>query len=103
MDGRNLVKVLRRCLKVNSTVLELGMGPGKDLDLLARYFQVTGSDNSQVFLDRYWVQNPGANLLFLDAVTMDTNRRFDAIYSNKVLVHLSREQLKKTFHQREGS
>ena len=70
-------------------MLELGMGPGKDLELLAEHYTVTGSDFSEVFLDRYRTINPDADLMQLDATTLDTDRRFDAIYSNKVLIHLS--------------
>ena len=35
------------------SVLELGMGPGKDLNFLKKYYKATGSDSSQVFLDQY--------------------------------------------------
>jgi hypothetical protein len=52
-DGRALVEVLRKHLQPGATVLELGMGPGKDLDLLSESFQATGSDVSPLFLDRY--------------------------------------------------
>ena len=93
-DGRALVEVLKKYLTRNATVLELGMGPGKDLDILSESFQVTGSDSSQVFLERYRERNAGADLVLLDAVTMDIDRQFDAIYSNKVLHHLTREELK---------
>lgn len=92
-DGRQFIPVLRQYLKDGLTVLELGMGPGKDFELLSEYFQVTGSDNSQVFIDRYWKDHPDADLVLLDAVTMKIDRKFDGIYSNKVLNHLSNEQL----------
>ena len=45
---------------------------------------------SVVFLDRYRQMHPQADLLELDAITLDTQRTFDAIYSNKVLHHLPR-------------
>jgi SAM-dependent methyltransferase len=93
-DGRELIEVLKKYLPPGSTVLELGMGPGKDLDLLGESFQATGSDVSPSFLDRYRAQHPGADLLLLDAVTLDTQRTFDAIYSNKVLMHLARDELR---------
>ena len=35
-----------------STLLELGMGPGKDLDLLKKTYSVTGSDSSKIFVYR---------------------------------------------------
>ena len=92
-DGRQFIPVLRKYLKDCSTVLELGMGPGKDLELLGEHFQVTGSDNSKVFINRYRKEHPEADLILLDAVTMNIDRKFDCIYSNKVLNHLSNEQL----------
>jgi cyclopropane fatty-acyl-phospholipid synthase-like methyltransferase len=92
-DGRELIAELRPNLKPGETVLELGMGPGKDLDLLAEHYTVTGSDFSNIFLDGYRADNPDADLLQLDAITIETDRHFDAIYSNKVLHHLSDTEL----------
>ena len=91
-DGARLIDVLHGYLPPGSSVLELGMGPGVDLDILARTYAVTGSDYSEVFLDRYRRNHPEADLLVLDAAAPDTGRRFDCIYSNKVLHHLTREE-----------
>lgn len=93
IDGRELIEVLKRYLKTDSRVLELGMGPGKDCEILSEFFRVTGSDNSKVFLERYRKKDAGADLVLLDAVTMDIERRFDGIYSNKVLHHLTKTEL----------
>ena len=98
-DGAELIKILQKYLPEKSKVLELGMGPGKDLDILSKTFTVTGSDNSQVFLDKYKKENLGSDLLKLDAVTLSTDRMFDCIYSNKVLHHLTREDLKKSIQR----
>ena len=95
-DGREFIPVLRKYLENGSKVLELGMGPGKDLELLSENFQVTGSDNSQVFINKYRKDHPDADLVLLDAVMMDIDRKFDCIYSNKVLHHLTKEQLEKS-------
>jgi cyclopropane fatty-acyl-phospholipid synthase-like methyltransferase len=92
-DGKEWVDKLAEYLAEGSTVLELGMGPGKDLDLLAERFTTTGSDTSRLLLDRYQALHPEADLLKLDAITINTDRRFDAIYSNKVLHHLPRADL----------
>ena len=92
-DGRDLVAVLERHLPAGSSVLEIGMGPGKDLDLLSRRFHPTGSDRSAIFVDRVRAAQPVADVLRLDAVTLQTDRRFDAVYSNKVLHQLTREDL----------
>ena len=92
-DGQALVNVLREQLPAGASVLELGMGPGVDLDLLSEHFKAVGSDISQFFLHRYREKNPGADLICLDAVELRTDRVFDGIYSNKVLHHLSLDEL----------
>ena len=92
-DGQELVDRLADHLESDSTVLELGMGPGVDLDLLNVKFDATGSDFSPLFLDRYRTTHPGADLIRLDAITLATERQFDALFSNKVLHHLSDEEL----------
>ena len=98
-DGREFLPVLRKYLKKDATLLELGMGPGKDLELFRTDFRVTGSDQSQVFLDRFRANHPDADLLWLDAAELETERNFDCIYSNKVLHHLKNTQLRLSFQQ----
>ena len=98
-DGRALIGELHSYLPDGASVLELGMGPGKDLDILSEHYVVTGSDYSAEFLARYRQQHPNADLLKLDAATLDTDRTFDCIYSNKVLQHLSRDQLRQSLTQ----
>ena len=92
-DGAHLIDVLEKHLAAGSTVLELGMGPGKDLDLLGKIYKVTGSDNSQIFLDMYQEKYPDSDLMLLDACHLEVGRKFDGIYSNKVLHHLTQEEL----------
>ncbi|MEX0854671.1 MAG: class I SAM-dependent methyltransferase [Nitrosopumilaceae archaeon] len=96
-DGTKLIKILKKYLPKKSTLLELGIGPGRDFDILKKTYTVTGSDSSQVFLDRYKKNNKNADLLQLDAVTIPIDRKFDCIYSNKVLHHLTKTELKKSF------
>lgn len=96
-DGAALVARLSEWLSPEASVLELGMGTGADLQLLARHFaSVTGSDRSRAFLQRYRARHPGADLLRLDAVTLKTGRRFDGIYSNKVLPYLTRAEVRES-------
>lgn len=92
-DGKLLIDVLRRYLPEGSTVLELGMGPGADLLILNEYYEVTGSDSSALFVERFRQQFPLIDVKLLDAITMDTDERYDGIYSNKVLYHLTRDEL----------
>lgn len=96
MDGSFLIEILKKYLKPNSTILELGTGPGTDLDILKKNYKATGSDYSQIFLNIYKEKNKEADLILLDAVTLETKRKFDGIYSNKVLHHLSRKDLRKS-------
>lgn len=96
-DGALLIDVLAGHLPPNSTLLEIGMGPGKDFRQLRQRFRVTGSDFSHLFLDLYREQDPAADLLHLDARTLDTDRTFDAIFSNKVLIHMPAEDLQQSF------
>jgi cyclopropane fatty-acyl-phospholipid synthase-like methyltransferase len=98
-DGKQLIKILLLHLPESSTLLELGMGPGRDFDVLSKAYKTTGSDASQVFLDRYKQKNKDAELLKLDAVTIPTERKFDCIYSNKVLQHLTKQELKKSLQR----
>lgn len=95
-DPNILIDIFKKYVKKDSKVLELGMGPGKDLDILKQTFEMTGSDFSKSFLDIYLENNNKANLLQLDAVTINTTQKFDAIYSNKVLIHLTKEELHKS-------
>jgi trans-aconitate methyltransferase len=92
-----LIDKFKKHVPQDSKVLELGMGPGKDFDILKQTFEMTGSDSSQVFLDLYRDKDGSADLLNLDAVSINTNQKFDAIFSNKVLVHLSKDELHQSF------
>jgi SAM-dependent methyltransferase len=98
-DGALLIDVISRHLAEESSVLELGMGPGKDFKLLSKRFSVTGSDFSTVFLERFRGLDDSADLMHLDARTLDTDRKFDAIYSNKALIHLSPDELQQSFNR----
>lgn len=94
--AKELVNILKRHLQEGSTVLELGMGPGNDLNLLKKHYNIIGSDNSQAFLDAYKENNRDTKLLLLDAVEVNTDKKFDCIYSNKVLIHLTKEEIKQS-------
>ena len=96
-DGAALIQILKKHLSDGSSLLELGMGPGVDLDILAKNYRVTGSDNAAYFVDRYKKHHPDADLLILDAIELNSDRQFDCIYSNKVLHHLGDQALDLSF------
>jgi len=97
IDGSQKVAILTKYLKPGSSVLEIGMGLGNDLKLLQQYYKVTGSDISWKLLDLFRFRHPDFRLLMLDAVTLETSLSFDCIYSNKVLHHLSENELNQSF------
>ena len=67
--------------------------------LLKKTYSVTGSDSSKIFVDRYKKDHRGADTILLDAVTIKTEAKYDCLYSNKVLHHLKKNDLKKSFRR----
>jgi hypothetical protein len=61
-----------------------------------------GSDQSPEFLKRLEAAYPEGEFLELDAETLETGLRFDAIYSNKVLHHLEDEALQNSVLNQHG-
>jgi trans-aconitate methyltransferase len=60
---------------------------------LSDTYQVTGSDDSQEFLNHLQQTYPRGEFLNIDAATIVTDKKFHGIYSNKVLHHLKNEEL----------
>ena len=93
VNGKQLIEKLEQVLPPKSVVLEIGSGPGSDWKILNKSYRVTGSDNSIEFLNHLVAENPNGEFLDLDAVTLSTNKKFDGIYSNKVMHHLTDKEL----------
>lgn len=93
VDGSELIKKLNRELPSDSILLEIGSGPGTDWRILNKLYDVVGSDNSTEFLNHLISENPTGEFLELDAITLLTDKKFDGIYSNKVLHHLTDNEL----------
>jgi cyclopropane fatty-acyl-phospholipid synthase-like methyltransferase len=93
VNGKKLIEKLELVLPSNSVLLEIGSGPGTDWRLLNVSYTVIGSDNSMEFLNHLKVQNPKGEFLELDATTLHTDKKFDGMYSNKVLHHLKDHEL----------
>lgn len=94
VNGGELIEKLKGFLPENASILEIGSGPGTDWNILKQDFEVVGSDNSDEFLHHLRTGNPSGQFLGLDAVTLETDQKFDGIYSNKVLHHLKDDELK---------
>ena len=93
VDGKKLIEKLVEQLPSGSDLLEIGSGPGTDWKILDDIYNVIGSNNSAEFLDHLKSKNPNGEFLNLDAVTLNTVRKFDGIYSNKVMHHLKDDEL----------
>ena len=98
-DGRFLINKLHNYLSKDSSVLELGSGSGRDLNILSENYNVVGSDNSNAFIEIYKRKNNHIEIIYVDATEMDIDRKFDCIYSNKVLNHLKREDFVKSLEK----
>lgn len=94
VNGGQLIDKLLKYLSAESEVLEIGSGPGADWNILNESYKVTGSDFSTEFLNHLKAENKDGEFLKLDAAALNTKRTFDGIYSNKVLHHLTDEEIK---------
>ncbi len=94
-SGKDLINKLNEVLKSGSSILELGSGPGKDWTIFTELgFEVIGSDYSEEFVSYLKKTFTSGSFLRLDASKLEVNQKFDAIYSNKVLHHLTDLELK---------
>lgn len=93
VDGGALIEKLKEFLPANSSLLEIGSGPGTDWKILNQSYRATGSDNSAEFLNHLIIKNPKGEFLELDANTLKTDKKFDGVYSNKVMHHLKDKEL----------
>ena len=95
-DGRELIEELGRVLVSNSSLLEIGTGPGNDWKILFKIYNVVGSDTSVEFLNYFKSTYPDGIFMNIDATHLEMDQEFNGIYSNKVLHLLNDEDLKKS-------
>ena len=100
-DGSELYSVLAKHLPIKSTFLELGSGPGNDIDFLKSKYLVSGSDLSDEFLSRCEKRYPDIPFIKLDAVSIKTSEQYDCLFSNKVLHHLTIDELEKSLSRQQ--
>lgn len=100
-DGSELYEVLDKHLEDYSTLLELGSGPGNDINYLQKKYTVTGSDLSDEFLLRCERKYAEVPFIKLDAVSIKMDKIFDCVFSNKVLHHLTLENIRKSFNRQQ--
>eukprot|EP01080_Neovahlkampfia_damariscottae_P011653 gene11653-4892_t len=98
-DGEELIKIFKEYVPLKSKILEIGIGPGHDLDILKKDYNILGTDYSQIFLNIYSKKDSKIKLERVDArnMKMEKDLKFQGIYSNKSLIYFSKEELKKSF------
>ncbi|MBD0400760.1 trans-aconitate 2-methyltransferase [Flammeovirga sp. EKP202] len=102
VNSEQLIEKLKEHLAAQSMLLELGSGPGTDWRILSQTFTAVGSDYSMEFVKYLKRNNPAGTFLHLDAITLDTFLRFDGVYANKVMQHLTDEEIKKSLEKHSG-
>lgn len=93
VNGSELIEKLKQVLPSNSDLLEIGSGPGTDWKILNESYHAIGSDNSSEFINHLIAQYPNGEFFKLDAITLKIDKKFDGIYSNKVMHHLEDNEL----------
>ncbi len=96
-DNKFIISKVNEILPRGSSLLELGMGTGVDLISLAERYNVIGSDSSLLFVDDF-KNKSNIDVKVLDAVDINIDCKFDCIYSNKVMQHLSTEDFVKSLN-----
>lgn len=74
-DGKVLIDKFTKHLTSKATVLEIGSGPGKDLEILSKNpdYKVIGSDNSEEFISYLQNKYSIGSFLKLEADTLETD------------------------------
>ncbi len=101
-DPMPIINKLESYLKEDDFILELGMGAGLDFEILSKKYSAVGTDNSPVFIDDYKRDHPEADVRILDASNITINEKFDCIFSNKVLQHLTKDNFVKSLSQQKN-
>lgn len=95
-DGVVIIEQYQAFIASNALVLEIGSGPGSDWGIWNKSHEIIGSDTSPTFIKHLSEKYKQGTFIELDAATLDTDLNFDAIYSNKVLHHLSNKELQES-------
>lgn len=93
VNGGELIEKFKEYLPTKATLLEIGTGPGTDWNILNKDYEVIGSDNSKEFLSHLKSSNPAGRFIELNAIKLNIDEKFDALYSNKVMHHLKDNEL----------
>ena len=84
-------------IKEGGSILDVGFGSGRDMLHFKRMgYEVSGIDQEQVFVEHGLAL--GLDVSIGDLLTYESNKRYDGIWANASLVHLSLEDFYKAIH-----
>lgn len=90
-----VISFIKKHLQKNKKILELGSGLGYDARSLMNDYEITVSDNSNLFIEK--LKKIFKNkVIKINALSFKTNSKYDCIYSNKVLYHFKIDELLKS-------
>jgi cyclopropane fatty-acyl-phospholipid synthase-like methyltransferase len=98
-NGESLQHFIIDWVPSGGRLLELGSGPGNDIDFLSQHFQYQGSDCSEPFLAHLRSRFPKLSFQHIDATDFPELPPVDVIYSNKVLHHIEPNDLEDSLTQ----
>ncbi|MGL4759881.1 MAG: methyltransferase domain-containing protein [Sarcina sp.] len=91
-DGR-IALILRSYLKKGASVLNIGLNNGKDFEVLKQTYDTVAIDGSEFFIDIYKENNKGSEVYQLNDIKLDISKKFDCIFSNKLINHFTVDEL----------
>lgn len=93
----DIISILREELPRFKKVLELGSQKGDDLKLLNEYFEVVASEDTKVKTRYLKDEFIDIRVILLDAISMDTHKKFDCIYSKNIFDNNSLYEISQSF------
>jgi cyclopropane fatty-acyl-phospholipid synthase-like methyltransferase len=90
---------LGRHLADGSSLLELGSGLGHDIAWISKHYRLTASDQCETSIAGLRMAFPSLPVLHLDATTIQCLKPFDAIFSNKLMQHLSADEFRSSLER----
>ena len=90
----DIIKVLDGKLAKYKNILEISSQEGKDLEILDGFYEVVASEDEKIktrFLKDKYID---IRVILLEAVAVDTHKKFECIFSRNVLDKLPLEDIK---------
>lgn len=95
-DNSFIISIFKKYIPKNIDVLELGCGTGKDYLSLKNEYNILPSDFSSEFVKKMNEKYDDVAIK-LDAKKIEIDRKFDCIFSNKVLNVFNDSEMKESF------